>query len=42
MRLCKDMKFIYFSENFRNWNEKLKSGGSWGEFREYPRGCVKT
>ena len=32
MRLCKDMKFIYFSENFRNWNEKLKSGGSWGEF----------
>jgi hypothetical protein len=28
MRLCNEMKFIYFSENFRIWNEKLKSGES--------------
>ncbi len=29
------LSLIYFSENFRIWNEKLKSGESWGEFREF-------
>jgi hypothetical protein len=35
-RGCVNMlSLIYFSENFRIWNEKLKSGESWGEFREF-------